>query len=547
MVNINTIKGSLIKRIAPSILLMLIIIASLTGGTYAWFIAGSISETEFTAGTVKVTDPVIDEVKTETEGSSNKFAFIPNSGEASVSKVDLERHVEIARYYTAPRLGDEIVHDDNSTSTNDIDPQDWRTSRIAQDEEGNVWVLNVGSDGNNLQGSVVRIQAETEGLTTNNNPDNPLPFGQDEAVQVFPVGVFEEMPRAIAIDGNGYIWVGFYGSGRLAQYNYDPFGPSLDFVDNWMDEGIGFYEMKFAPDGKLFISSRQSVSTPSRLNNISINTGIYTFDNNIFEKETDWNPYSILIADDGTVYTTAYSNQLYIRDKDTEEWSYVIITGSSQNRGMAFDGLGNIWIASTVGTIGGNTIYSYNIDNSVPGPTYTLTRGTTPVGIGRDEDGTMWAVCRTDGSAQGFIEGFNPANQEKVGYIEVGYRPYAYGDFSKVDSTCKTIKWEFEIEESKKVHVRVKPFAKLDGDPGKLVVITLCSGQDSWVKAGDWYYLEDENRKPKVLAPNEKVEICFRYCFAAETDLNLIVELEVQAVQHSNNAIDYEWSSHPWN
>lgn len=342
------------------------------------------------------------------------YGFIPNSGEASVSKVDLVSATEVARYYTAPRESP--------------DPYNWRTSRIAMDAWGNAWVINTGVDGINLIGAIVRIQADTTGLTnTHAYPDPVLDFGTDEAVQVLPVGNPGEMPRAIAIDSDGYIWVGFYGSGRLVKYAYDASVPGLVQSGEWTNPGIGFYEMKFAPDGTLFISSRQSTSAAPRP---GIVTGIYTFNGSTFVRETTWNsPYSILIADDGTVYATAYTNLLWIRNKDTGVWSSKIITGSSQNRGMAFDGLGRIWIASTVGTSGGTVVYSYDISGGVAGPTYTLTSGTTPVGVGRDAAGNMWAVCRSDGMSQGWIEGFNPATLAKVGAIQVGYRPYAYGDF----------------------------------------------------------------------------------------------------------------------
>ncbi|MCP1715408.1 sugar lactone lactonase YvrE [Methanocalculus alkaliphilus] len=346
------------------------------------------------------------------------YGFIPNSGEASVSKVELTTFTEVARYYTAQR--------------SDPDPYDWRTSRIAMDRDGNAWVINVGADGTNLQGSIVRIQADTTGLDTNSDPLNPKDFSTDQAVQVFPVGEPGEMPRAIAIDADGYIWVGFYSGGYLQKYRYDedaplpqdrltPIGDQFQFTTN-----IKFYEMKFAPDatdGTLWISSRSS--TPDRPGT----QGIFSFNGTTFTLEREVNPYSLLIADDGTVYATAYSNELHIRDPDTGAWSVVIISGSSQNRGMAFDDYGRIWIASTVGTTGGTVVYSYNITAKTPGPTYTLTNGTTPVGVGKDAAGNMWAVCRSDAMAQGWIEGFNPENQDKVGAIQVGHRPYAYGDF----------------------------------------------------------------------------------------------------------------------
>jgi len=370
------------------------------------------------------------------------YAFIPNSGEASVSRVELVSMTEVARYYTAPRFGDEVDLVGNPTpgTQNTVDPGDWRTSRIAMDSNSNAWVINTGADGTNLQGSIVRVQADTTGMAstheyTSQSPKapDPLPFGTDEAVQVFPVGAPGDMPRAIAIDADDHIWVGFYSGAQLMKYEYDdaagtltavagPFFPDLSPDNNV----IRYYDMVFAPDGTLFISSRGSnpTRTPRQ-------EGIWAFDpeSATFVRETTWNPYALLIAGDGTVYATAYSNLLWIRDKDTGMWSSVTITGSSQNRGMEFDGLGRIWIASTVGTTGGTTVYSYDIAAGTPGPTYALTSGTTPVGMGRDAAGVMWTVCRSDAMAQGWLEGFDPTTQAKVGAVEVGFKPYAYRDF----------------------------------------------------------------------------------------------------------------------
>lgn len=554
------VKSLSLKNIYASIVVILIILASITGATYAWFAAQvAVPETTFVAGTVRLSTPVIEVEELISQGRFVKHGFVPNSGEASVSKVDLTTYQEVARYYTAPRLYDYYEESPGSWVYNDdVDPYVWRTSRIAQDADGNAWVLNTGRDGTNLQGSAVRIQADTDGLSTTANTATPLIFGTDQAVQVFEVGEPGDIPRAIAIDANGYIWIGFYNTGELYKYVYDeitgilstvagPFKPSSS-------ERIAYYEMKIAPNGMFFISSRDAGSM-----------GIWSFNGTSFTRETTWNPYSILIADDNTVYATAYSSQIWIRDGSTSPatWSSKTITGSSQNRGMAFDGLGNIWIASTVNTSSGTTIYSYNIASESAGDTYSLTSGTTPVGIGKDPAGNMWAVCRTDNNTLGgYIEGFAPETLVKVGAIQVGFRPYAYGDFTLIDDSCKTVKWSFENVGTKKVYVRVKPTANLNGNT---VEITLCEQETNWLLGSDgWYYYGNYGDEPgPTIVPvpdtnnpvSNVVNVCFKYCFAAETGNELIVKLEAEAIQWSNDAIDHEWvvwvdnqvvSSHPW-
>jgi len=337
------------------------------------------------------------------------YGFIPNSGEASVSKVDLVNMTEVARYYTEPRV----------SPTADYN---WRTSRIAMDADGNAWVLNTGADGVNLQGSVVRIQGDTSSLTTTHSyPDPVLPFGTDEAVKIFDVGGLGDMPRAIAIDSEGYIWIGFYSSGALMKFSFD--GTDLILEESIAtDPKLNFYEMKFDPNDVLYISSRNS--TPTRTGDY----GVWSFDPDTKTFNEEWNvdsPYSLLIDPvSGQVYATSYSTVLWIKGSGT-----VAISGAQNLRGMAFDGLGKIWIASTTGGSGGNRVCWYDIDAGTSGY-ITLPVGTTPVGVGLDAAGLMWAICRTDGVTEGgYIVAFDPADGGPKGSIRVGYRPYAYGEF----------------------------------------------------------------------------------------------------------------------
>ncbi len=347
------------------------------------------------------------------------FGFIPNSWDASVSKVNLVDFEEVARYYTAPRDGV-------------VDVKSWRTNRIAMDADGNAWALNTGTDAfrfgpaNGLQGQVVRIQGNTEGLAnTHAYPDPVLDFGTDEAVQIFNIGEVNDMPRSIAVDAYGYIWVGFYGSGELHKYAYDEVNEQLNLVGGSFTPVTGtirHYEMKFAPSGDLFISSRSS--TPS----VTGNFGIWRFDGVSFHSEQSFNsPYALLVAPDGTVYSTSYDKILRIRDTDGT-WSQVTIDDAQNLRGMQLDGLGNLWIASTTGAGGGNRVIWYELGTGLSG-FVTLQDGNTPVGVGRDAAGLMWAICRTDNQADGFIEAIDPATKEVKGSIKVGPRPYAYGDF----------------------------------------------------------------------------------------------------------------------
>jgi|GEM_PF-1569109 len=384
------------------------------------------------------------------------YGFIPNSGEASVSKVDLVTGTAVARYWTAPRLGESINFDGTTEGAvaNNVPPYAWRTSRIAMDAQGNAWVLNVGADAflnsypndpptnfssyraynvtninaYGLVGSVVRIQANTTGLTTNGDHSSPLTFGTDQAVQVFPVGEKGEMPRAIAVDANGDVWIGFYGGKYFQKYTYN--GEALTPDGEKITGNFTPYEAKIDKNGILWFSSR--FANPK----ISTTQGIFWFDTKadtptVNSVSLGVNPYSLLIdngdeGEDVVIWATALGNYLYKIDTNSTSVTSIFIASGAGLRGLSFDANGLIWMAGS----SNNRVYSYNPVGGAIQTSNVIVSGAIPVGVGKDADGMMWVVCRYDGNSAGFIAKFDPANLPGGFTLTyVGYRPYAYGDF----------------------------------------------------------------------------------------------------------------------
>ncbi|MFC1870805.1 hypothetical protein ACFLYF_00145 [Chloroflexota bacterium] len=377
------------------------------------------------------------------------FGFIPNSGEASVSKVNLINGDVVARYYTAPRLG----------GGNVVPPYAWRTSRIAQDTDGDAYVLNVGSDayltaypndpgdfnnyegyvpGNGLVGSVVHIVGDVEaeglnpGVDTSDDHANPMDFGDDDAVQVFEVGAQGAMPRAIAIEPDGDVWIGFYGGQYFQKYTYD--GSSFDDEGGPVSGDFSPYEAKIDKNGILWFTSRDS--NPS----IGAVDGIYYFDTAAVSPVVNHiplaHPYALLIdngaeLDDVVVWVTAFDGNLHqiVDDGSPAVDDTIAITGATQLRGMGFDGIGNIWIANT----NHDTVCWYNPAGGTSGESDSIMSGASPVGVGGDAAGNMWVVCRYDGNDPGFIAKFDPvaviSGPDVFTNVYIGYRPYAYGNF----------------------------------------------------------------------------------------------------------------------
>ncbi|MFH7326497.1 hypothetical protein [Desulfurivibrio sp. C05AmB] len=394
------------------------------------------------------------------------YAFIPNHGEASVSKVELLSGQAVARYYTAQRYGVE---------GNDVHPYFWRTSRIGMDSGGNAWVLNTAGDffrnaptwittdtefdqnapsveppARTAVGSVARIQGNTDGLaTTNADHAAPLAFGSDEAVQVFPVGEDGDIPRAIVIDGAGDIWIGFYVGGYFQKYTYDPNTGELDAVVGARVEGaFAPYDAVITSDGIIWFSSRDSTpNIGTTYGPIGAQKGVFSFDSanpgaGVATHETFHNPYALELDEaNGILWVSSYNNELRAFYLNGAPRDLYTITGLQNGRAMALDGDGNLWITSS----GNGLIMQFAGATGPPAKTYD-TEFNLPVGLGLDAEGYLWAIMRDDNSTStfgtptdfngGWIEKFDPAADAPIpqaAKVQVGVLPYAYGNFVVVE------------------------------------------------------------------------------------------------------------------
>ncbi|MHB8963565.1 MAG: SdrD B-like domain-containing protein, partial [Saccharofermentanales bacterium] len=402
------------------------------------------------------------------------YAFIPNMGDASVSKVDLSATppLVVARYYTAPRLdatgawGD--LFGSNTGDLTAIAPAAWRTSRIAIDPNGNAWAINTGADAlsaiTTVQGSVARIQLNTTGLTTTSTSAADIEvFGTDEAVKVIPVGDRGDCPRSINIDTAGNIWIGFHKAqekyGYFQKYAYD--GTNLTAVGSRVYGSTAFTEGSSDPvpafdiapynadidaNGILWFVSYGSSRVNRNGGTYGATNGVYSFDTNnpiaTFVRHNESNVsgasmgymksgYGIVVDDSDTanvkVFVTIMDTTggsvvgLYYKE-GSADFVRVPITLSAP-RGMVFDNDGVLWIANSTG----GSVTRYDPKGIVPTATYTGF-GTTPVGIGKDPMGRLWVVVRDSDR----LVGFDPATPNVRIIIASGFNdPYAYGDFTR--------------------------------------------------------------------------------------------------------------------
>ncbi len=367
------------------------------------------SNSDFDRGIVKGLNHIekADQLQLNKYAEVFPYIWIANAGEGTVSKLDTRNGREVARYRTG-----------NNTDTS--------PSRTAVDKDGNCWVGNRGN------GTVVKI-AMTGGIDRNGNgkidtstdlngngrieANEMLPWGQDEAILVsVSVGNnSSSLPRAVAIDKKGRIWVGLYNEKRFVVLNPN------DGSFTGISVGTVSYPYGAVIDtnGYLWSSGR---GDPYRVEKIDTN-------NNTLVKSYDIGrePYGIVVDKNGIVWvpssrTESNGRSVLVRlDSNTGRYTYHTGNGNV-GRGVAIDRDGNVWMACS----GNNWVDKFD-----PSGKYLLSvnigayGGSGPIGVGVDSDGYVWVTCNTTNntfkiSASGNI----------IGSYAVGAGPYTYSDMT---------------------------------------------------------------------------------------------------------------------
>jgi hypothetical protein len=154
--------------------------------------------------------------------ASAQYIYVANTGEDTVSKIDINTNTEVARYATWFTLGS-LNHVPQPHSTN-VGPA---PSRLLQDSAGNLFVLN-RFFGNSHRPVLLKIAATggTPGITTSNSStirpmldvgttNNEIDAGDTKDARILwgqPIGAVGGLGRALCMDTSGVLWVGVYNS-----------------------------------------------------------------------------------------------------------------------------------------------------------------------------------------------------------------------------------------------------------------------------------------------------------------------------------------------
>lgn len=155
--------------------------------------------------------------------STEPFMYVAHTSDGILLKIDTTTGAQVARYHTTRNADCPMCP---------LSPSQWYPSRTAVDFNGDVWVANRAF---NVQGSITKIANNVgDCIDRNNNgtietskdADNDgavelIPgefYGQaDECIiKSIPVAGVNHLLRALAIDGDGDLWVGTFQNGHSA-------------------------------------------------------------------------------------------------------------------------------------------------------------------------------------------------------------------------------------------------------------------------------------------------------------------------------------------
>jgi hypothetical protein len=322
------------------------------------------------------------------------FAWIANSGEGTVSKIDTATGIEVARYRTGPNGGSDSP------------------SRTAVDFDGNCWVANRAFGG---QGSVVKILL-SGGIDRNHNgvidtstgPGDVKAWWQDERVVLaVNVGSWNDVPRSLAIDGDGNVWVGLYYASKYVVLN--------GYTGNWIaDVPVGGNPYGAAIDAHGIL---WSATLQWGIDKVDIATRTY------LKSYYLGGAYGIAVDGSGFVWVGGYGSwaDLFKFDPATETAQAFNAPGSN-GRGVCVDSVGNIWVALGYGSPN-NLVAKFRSDGSLVG-TYQV--GWNPCGVGTDADGNIIVVCQDSWQ----VYKLDQTTGAPLWVTPVGNTPYTYSDFT---------------------------------------------------------------------------------------------------------------------
>jgi streptogramin lyase len=371
-------------------------------------------------------------------------AWIANTIDATVSRIDTVRGVEVARYpavdggdHGAPALT--LGCDEGSASTGNC------PSRTAVAPNGDAFVANraFGAQGTltKIAGRLDRcVDRDGDGaIETSQDLDGDgviSTFAQDGEylgtadeclLWTVAVGNVGDIPRALAIapgdepGETGNVWVGLYDGMRAVAVDPET-GATLASVP--LD--LRPYGAAAARDGRVWFTE-----TVWRTNAGLQSVDDVTHEVGPLESPPAWDEctgsYGIALDEVGRVWrggAPCLGVQRF--DPDTREWRRFVPDGAGESVGVASDGDGHVWAVYYRGADGLSLARVQRIDVETGEADREYDLGVIePWGVGLDGEGDAWVVAKgSDRAVEVDLETGLTRN------VVTGSKPYTYSDFT---------------------------------------------------------------------------------------------------------------------
>lgn len=386
------------------------------------------------------------------ESSEVSFGWIANTRYGTVTKLDLRTGRQSAEYDSvrndgtndAPPANEECIDDGTAGNC---------PSRTAVDLRGAVYVANRAFGG---QGTVTKIAGREEDCIDRNrngrvdtsrdrNANGLIDrgsageyLGQDDECILWTVnvGALEGVPRAIAVDARGDVWVGLFGEQRILR---------LDPTTGRVTRNLSVFRQEFRPYGAAIGSDDVLWLTEAftgRILGVDTRTGGIVQDTRVISTATGCDgSYGIAVDPENRVWVAGIDCPSVFRfDPAANDWFEVPLPESGATRGIAADDRGFIYVGSS------NTFIRLRINGLDAGPPIArLTRfraddggdirifgteaaplpGLGTVGVGLDSDRNVWMINQVSSTATRLDPETGEAQE-----FPVGDTPYTYSDFT---------------------------------------------------------------------------------------------------------------------
>ncbi len=350
--------------------------------------------------------------------STFPYIWVANSGESTISKIDVRTGVELGVYRTRP---------DGGPSGN--------PSRTTVDQDGNVWV------GNRNSNTVVKVGLKEYGQCVDKNGNGVIDTStgrsdikgwtgtsvvtaQDECILRYvalsaPGVATPGDIRTVAIDPQNNVFIGGYGQNSLFKINGST-GAILTATTSLQSHYGGVVDKQ----GNLWSMSSGSGKVQKTSANLSTSTLI----------DIGHSGYGIALDNAGRVWTTEYGTRFSVFDPADPVGTLRVFTQSGNPpgaQGIATDDRGDVFIA---GSLSGSTVGHYRptvVGGSVTAVTFIANYpvGSGPTGVAVDGLGKVWATNANSNNVSRITLPAGTATAV-VDTFAVGINPYNYSDMT---------------------------------------------------------------------------------------------------------------------